>query len=510
VSDGAPLNRNLATMGLILATSMNSLDTTVVNVSLPHMRASLSASPEQITWVITSYIVASAVMTPLSGWLARRFSMKVLLLASVATFTVISVFCGVAGNLEQMVGFRLLQGIVGAPLMPIAQAALLNIYPAERHGRAMALYMMAIVAAPVCGPMVGGFLTDQLSWRWCFYINVPAGIAALLLIWSGLPKDKADARRFDFLGFGSLAVGIAALQLMVDRGPTLDWFSSHEIWIEAIVALIAFWVYLAHTITAKDPLFPTALFRDRNYVAGGTVGFLVSWLLYCSMVLLPLMMQGVLGYSVAQAGALATPRGLVMLGILQVIGRLDAIFDRRLLICFGLSLMSFSFVMMGAFDLSMTHDPIIWSTVVQGIGQGIFIVPLTTLTFLTIPADLRADASTLSNLLRNIGGSVGVAAVQALTATNIQTMHASLAANVRPDDPVLRAGLAPFLRPDTAAGATALNDEITRQATMVAYVNDFWLLAAIGFACLPLILMLRQPKRGASIGEAAVADAIHA
>jgi DHA2 family multidrug resistance protein len=487
-------NRGLLTLGILMAVFMNALDMTVVNVSLPHMQGSLSASPEQITWVVTSYIVATAVMTPVSGWVAARLGHKRTILICIAGFTAASVLCGLAASLPNIVVFRILQGITGAPISPMAQATLLNITPPARHARTLALFTMAVVVAPILGPVVGGFLTENYSWRWCFYINVPAGLGAMLLISTFLPGGEMKPRRFDFLGFGSLAIAIAALQLMLDRGPTQDWFYSREVCVEAIVAVAAFWIYLAHTLTTEHPLFPPALARDRNFSVSVTMSFFMLMLMMCSLTLLPLMMQGPLGYSVFYAGLLSMPRGLVIMAVLQVMGRLDSLIDRRLLVAIGLAFMVASFWRMSLFDLSMTGGSIVSATILQGVGQGVVLVPIMTLAFSTVRPEMRADASAVSNLLRNLGGSVGIAVIQAFTATNSQTMHASLAADIRPDDPVVRAALPALFSPHAVEGAVALNGEISRQALMVAYLDDFRLLAMVGLFCAPMILLLRQPR----------------
>jgi DHA2 family multidrug resistance protein len=498
VSALAEGRRGPITFGLMMATIMAVLDSTVVNVSLPHIQGNLSASPEQVTWVITSYIVATAVMTPLSGWLAARVGLKPMVLVSIAGFTVTSMLCGVAASLPQMVAFRILQGAAGAPIAPLCQAVLLNINPPERYGRAMALYMMGGVAAPVIGPIVGAWLTEALSWRWCFYINLPAGIGAMLILWTFLPHEAARARRFDFLGFGSLAVAIAAFQLLLDRGPSQDWFGSREIWAEAIVALAAFWVFLIHTLTAEHPLFDAALARDRNFVSTTAFAFVLMMLLVASNTLLPLMTQGVLGYPVMLSGLMNVPRGLVMLATLMIAGRLDAVVDRRGLVAAGLLVCVMGFWQMTRFDLSMTSGSIVVAAVLQGLGQGLVFVPLSTLAFATIRPALRPDASTISNLVRNLSGSIGISMMQALTAFNGQAMHAALAGHVSEADPVLRAALPPGLSLGTADGALALNAEITRQAQMVAYVDDFRLMFLLGLACAPLLLFLRLPRTGAA------------
>ena len=502
---GAVPNRGLITLGVVISTFMSALDTTVANISLPHMQGNLSASPEQITWVITSYIVAQAVAIPVSGWLAARFGIKPMLLACIAAFTVASVLVGLATSLPQLVAFRVLQGAVAAPLMPLTQTVLFNINPPERHGNAMAMFTLAAVVAPALGPVVGGWLTENLSWRWCFFINVPAGLVSMLLIAVFLPGARVEQRRFDFLGFGALSVALIAFQLMVDRGTTLDWFDSREIWIEATVAGTGLFVFLVHTATTRNPMFPPVLLRDRNYVTSIVLGFFFSVMMFSSFTLMPLMMQGLLGYSVLHAGYLSTPRGVLMLVMLPFMGRLDALVDRRILMAAGLSILVISFWWMAHFDLSMSGEQIVLATMLQGLGQALLFVPLSTFGFATIAPELRPEASSFSILIRNLGGSAGVAALQALTVANGQTMHASLAANVTPDDPVLRALTPELLSPDTVHGAMALDAEIARQALMVAYVNDFWLLTLICALCIPLVLLIRKMPRGS--GNAGPAEA---
>lgn len=483
-------NRGLITFGLILSAFMSAMDTTVANIALPHIQGNLSASPEQIGWVITSYFVATAITIPISGWLAARFGLKPMLIACVTGFTITSVLCGLATNLPELVLFRMLQGITAAPLMPIAQSVLININPPERLGRATATFTMAAVVAPAVGPIIGGYLTEDISWRWCFFINVPAGLVSVLMISAFLPATPPQRRAFDFLGFGSLALGIAALQLMLDRGTTLDWFASKEICAEAVLAAVGFWIFFTHTLTADRPLFPPALFRDRNLMTSMVFGFFFSVLTFSSFMLLPMMMQGVLGYSVIHTGVLSMPRGILMFCLLQIMGRIDAMVDRRLLVAIGLSFFALTFWQMSKFDLMMDGSAIVKATMLQGLGQGILFVPLSTLGFMTIPAALRADASALTTLVRNVGGSLGVAAIQALTVYNTQAMHTALTAHVTQ----LTAAGGSDLSADTPLGAMMLDGEIMRQATMVAYIDDFRLLAGIALMVIPLTLLLRNPN----------------
>ena len=486
----------------MVATFTGALDMTVVNVSLPHMQGSLSASAEQITWVLTSYMVATAVATPVTSWLAGRVGLKAMVLTCIALFTATSFLCGVATNLAEMVGLRILQGFAFAPIPPLAQAVLLKINPPERIGRAMAAFTMSTVAAPIIGPTLGGFITETLNWRWCFYVNLVPGIACFLLLWFFMPREATETRRFDFLGYGSLALSVGALQLMLDRGPSQDWFGSPEICVEAVIAASGIWVYLTHTLTARHPLFDPALVRDRNFVVGVSIMFLLMLLLFASVALLPLMMQNLLGYSATFTGLVNMPRALAMMAMLLIVGRLDATIDRRLLAALGMAILVFSFWRMANFDLSMGSDVVMEATVIQGFGQGLITVPVTTLALATILPNQRTDASTVLNLIRSVGGSVGVAAMQGLMVINNQAMHASLAGRIRPDDPVVRAGLPPSLWPDTTAGALALNAEINRQAEMVSFVNNFWLMIIVGMFCVPLVFLLRQPPRPAAAASA--------
>jgi DHA2 family multidrug resistance protein len=325
----------------------------------------------------------------------------------------------------------------------------------------------------------------------------------MVLLWVFLPHEKGQARRFDVLGFGSLAVAVGALQLVLDRGPTLDWFSSREIWVEALLAVGGFWVYVAHTLTAAHPLFHPAIIRDRNFVATTTFSFFVNVALFASLTLLPLMMQITLGYPVVTAGLVSTPRGVIIFVLLLIMGRLDAVIDRRLLLAVGVMFSAASFWQMAHFDLSMTNRSIVLASITLALGQGVMMVPLSTLAFATLNPALRAEASTAMFLVRNVGSAVGVSSMQALVAFNGQRMHAALAAHVVAADPVVRAGLPPHLSPETVQGALTLNAEITRQATMVAYVDAFRVLVFVALLSMPLLLLLRPRKApGAAIAVA--------
>ena len=489
-------NRWPITISIMLATVMNSLDTTIANVALPHMQGSVSASPEQITWVLTSYIVSAAIMTPLSGWLADRIGRKRMFLISIGGFTAASMLCGIASSLPEIVLFRVLQGVFGAALIPLSQAVLLDINPPEKHGQAMAIWGAGAILGPILGPALGGYFTENFSWRWCFYINLPIGILAFLGVLFFISGDRSvRAKRFDFLGFGMLTLFIAAIQMMLDRGPSQDWFQSKEIWTEAILAAIGLWVFVAHTFTTDHPFFDKALIRDRNFVTASVFGFFVGILLFSTMALLPPMMQTLMGYPVLTSGLVSMPRGVGSFAAMFFVGRLIGKVDTRLILLTGLLISTAALVQMTHFDLSMTVWPFITSGVVQGLGVGLLFVPLSTLAFATIPPHLRPEGSSVYTLVRNLGSSVGISIMNALVVANTQTMHAALAAKVVPSDAVVRATLPRMFDPSTTAGVTALNGEITRQASMVAYVDDFRLMLIITIACMPMLLLMRRPRR---------------
>lgn len=489
-------NRIPITISIMLATVMNSLDTTIANVALPHIQGSVSASADQITWVLTSYIVATAIMTPMTGWLTARIGRKKLFLLAIGGFTVSSMLCGIAGSLPEIVAFRLVQGLCGAPLIPLAQAELLDINPPERHGQAMAMWGAGALLGPILGPALGGYLTEHFSWRWCFYINLPVGILAFLGVLTFISSERQGQQRpFDFLGFGMLTVFIGSFQLMLDRGPTQDWFSSMEIWTELLLAIGALWIFVTHTLTAEHPFLDRALAKDRNFVTATVFGFFVGVLLFSTMALLPPMLQVLMGYPVLTSGLVTMPRGIGSWLAMLVVGRIIGRIDTRLILATGLTLCAIALWQMMHFDLSMGSRPVIVSGVIQGLGIGLLFVPLSTLAFATIQPWLRPDASAVYTLVRSLGSSVGISIMQALITTNTQKMHASLAAHIDPTSSVLRHGVVP---PGGGAASTsgleALDAVINRQAAMVAYVDDFKLMFIITLVCLPMLLLMRKPR----------------
>ncbi|MEP7210942.1 MAG: DHA2 family efflux MFS transporter permease subunit [Alphaproteobacteria bacterium] len=489
-------NRGPITVSIMLATIMNSLDTTIANVALPHIQGSVSASQDQITWVLTSYIISAAIMTPLSGWLSGRIGRKRLFLISIAGFTVASMLCGIANSLVEIVVYRLLQGLFGASLIPLSQVLLLDINPPEKHGQAMAIWGAGAILGPILGPALGGYLTDNFDWRWVFYINLPIGILAFLGVWFFISHDgEPMAKKFDFLGFGTLTVFIGSIQLLLDRGPTLDWFDATEIQIYAIIAASSLWAFITHTLTAKHPFFDPKLMTDTNFMTACLLGFFVGILLFATMALLPPMMQVLMGYPVLTSGLVSMPRGLGSFCAMFVVGQLIGRVDTRLILLTGLSLSAIALWQMTQFDLSMNSTPFIVSGIIQGFGIGLIFVPLSTLAFATVPPHLRAEGSSVYTLIRNLGAAVGISIMQALIVSNTQAMHESLAADIIPSDPVVHATLGSQFDLSSIIGLATINGEITRQSTMVAYVDDFRLMLVVTIICAPMLLLMRKPKK---------------
>jgi len=481
----------LITISVMLASIMSSLDTTIANVALPRIQGSVSATQDQMAWVLTSYIVAAAIMTPLSGWLTSQIGRNRVFLYSVAGFTVASMLCGVAQSLPQIVLARLLQGLCGAALVPLSQAVLLDINPPERHARAMAVWVMGVTLGPIVGPALGGWLTENYNWRWVFYINVPFGILAFLGISSFLPETAIKKSRFDFFGFTALSVAIAAFQIMLDRGQLKDWFSSVEIWIEATIAAVAFYLFVIHMLTTTEQRFVSpALFKDRNFVAGNVFVFIVGLVLFATLALLPPLLQDLLNYPVVTTGLVTAPRGFGTLAAMFIVGRVMGKIDIRLIIATGFALTAVSSWQMTGFDLQMDSSAVVWSGIFQGLGTGLVYVPLAAATFATLSPSLRNEGTSFFSLIRNLGSSIGISVVNTLLTRNTQIMHATLGEHVSRYSSVLHAQMgsgSPSLR--TMAG---LNATVTEQGSMIAYNNDFKLMMVLSLAAIPLVVLLRK------------------
>src|SRR5246127_2518989 len=501
-------NRGAITGSIMLATFMQGVDTTIANVALPHMQGSFSAAQDQIAWVVTSYIVAAAIMTPLTGWLAGGLGLKDVFFFSVAGFTVASALCGVATNLAQMVIFRLLQGICGAALVPLSQSVLLQINPPERHAKAMSVWGMGVILGPIIGPGLGGWLTDQYNWRWGFFINVPVGVLAATGILIFI-RDTRRAHReaFDFFGFATLSLAIGALQMLLDRGELKDWFGATEICVEAAISGLALYLFIVHTATATDRSFLNRdLVKDTNCIIGTVMMFLIGIPLYGTMTLLPTMLQDLMNYPVMTTGLVTAPRGVGTMVAMFVVARLIGRVDTRLVIVTGLLVTAVALWEMTGFSLYMGTSPIIVTGVLQGFGLGFVFTPLSTVTFSTLPRQLLTQGTAIFSLMRNIGGSVGLAIVEALLAENTQIVHSRLIEHLRPDNPLAQSQLASPYSLTDPSGIPALNAMATRQAAMVAYIDNFKLMMIMIIAGLPLVLLLRKPRPVPLAAAAALAE----
>jgi DHA2 family multidrug resistance protein len=502
------VNRAAITVCVILATLMQALDTTIANVALPYMQGSVSASQDQIDWVLTSYIVAAAIMTPPTGYLAGRLGLKRLFLVSVAGFTVASMLCGMAQSLVEIVLFRILQGLFGAALVPLSQTVLLNINPKERQGSAMAMWGVAVMAGPVLGPVLGGWLTENYSWRWVFYINLPIGVLAFLGMTTFLSETaRNSAAKLDWLGFGTLSLAIGALQVMLDRGEELDWFGSGEIVIEAVTAASALYLFLAHTFTTDAPFVRPSLFRDRNFAAGSLFIAIIGLTYYASLALQPPYLQNLMNYPIVAAGLVLGPRGVGTMGAMLAVGKLTGRVDTRLLLAIGLGLTAWSFYAMTGWTPDVSQMTIVGVGVIQGIGLGFLFVPLSVVTLSTLAPELRAEGAGLYSLSRNIGSSIGISMVNSLLTENTQVNHAEIVQHVTAvnrifADPII----AQFWNPVTATGRAALDALITQQAQIIAYIDDYKLLMIATLAVIPLLVVFSKPPRGVATDGAAAME----
>ncbi|WP_372782714.1 DHA2 family efflux MFS transporter permease subunit [Phenylobacterium sp.] len=500
-------NRIPITGALMLATLMNTLDSTIANVTLPHMQGSVSASQDQIIWVLTSYIIATAIMTPLSGWLSQKIGRKTMFLASIAGFTFASILCGVATNLPELVIFRLIQGVAGASLIPLSQTVMLDIYPQRLIPRVMSIWSAAVILGPIIGPTLGGWLTEDFSWRWVFYINVPIGILAFLGIWTFMDRDDGGRQRpFDFLGFGALVLFIGGFQLLVDRGPSQDWFDSKEIWIETAICIAGLWIFIVQTMTAEHPFFHRDLAKDGNFVGTTLFGMFVGVMLFSVSALLPSMMQTLLGYSALQAGVASMTRGLGSFIAFLAVPMLVARFGPRSVLLVGILLSSLALWQMGQFDLSMTPGPIEMAGFIQGIGTGLLFAPLNTLAYAKLAPVHRTEGTIVSTMARSLGSSAGISVLQAMLIRDAAAAHSGLSEHITVTDPVIRWATPRMFDLQSVTGLAALNGEVTRQGTMISYDALFGSMAIGCLLLAPSLLLLKSPKRPPPSGPELVAD----
>ena len=488
--------RGLLMVAVMGATMIQILDSTIANVAIPHMQTSLGATRDSVTWVLTSYILASAVIMPITGWLSDRVGSRRLFLFSVGGFIIASMLCGVSANLTQMVIFRILQGVCAAFIGPLSQTILLDINPPDRAGKAMTIWGMGIMLAPIFGPMIGGFLTENYNWRWVFYINLPIGIPTFLLLWWLLPSRAITQRGFDIIGFSMLAIGLAALQLMLDRGQQVDWFDAWEIRIEAIVALSALWIFFLHSRWGKNPLFSTALTSNANFMIALPFMLLVGIIMMAVFALLPPMLQGLRGYSVLDTGIILAPRGLGMLFAMSIVARLTMFVDPRVVIAFGCTLVATSLYLMTGWSLDITAWDIGVSGAIQGLGLGLMFMPLNLLAFSTLGPQHRTDGSSLSYLFRNLGGSIGISISTTLLARNIQINHEELGGRITSFNlPSIDLSSVDRFGDVGEAAMRIADAQINQQAAMIAYLDDFKAMMVVTIIAIPFLMLLKVPKK---------------
>ncbi|RBP16766.1 DHA2 family multidrug resistance protein [Roseiarcus fermentans] len=494
------------TVCIMMATVMQALDTTIANVALPYMQGSLSTTQDQINWVLTSYIVSAAIMTSPLGWMATRVGRKKLFIVCTAGFTVASMLCGVALSIEQMVAYRVLQGVFGAALVPLSQAVMLDIFPPNRRGSAMAIWGMGVMLGPIMGPTLGGWLTDSYSWRWVFFVNLPFGILTTAGLWAFM--SETPTRRdipFSWFGFLSLSLGIGSLQMMLDRGEQLGWFDSPEVVAEGVLSVVGFYFFLADVFTSKRPFISVRIFRDWNFSIALIFMFLIGIILLATMALVTPFIQNLLGYPVLSSGYLLGTRGIGTFVAMFLVGRLSGKVDSRLLIFIGLVLATASLWQMVGWSLDVSARTIAVNSVMQGFGLGFVFVPLNTLAFASLPAELRTEGAALWTLIRNIGSSVGISVVIAQLTTMITIYHSQIVERVTPFSDALHMPNAASLAGPGLANLEMLEAMVTQQAAAMAYSNDFLLMTLVSLSAFPLLALIRSPKVApvAAKGEAA-------
>lgn len=503
----SPVNPWLVAMAVMSATFMEVLDTTVVNVSLPHIAGNLSASTEEATWVLTSYLVANAIVLPATGWLGARFGRKNFLTTCIIIFTLASALCGVAHSLGMLILARVLQGAGGGALQPISQAILLESFPPKRRGVAMAVFGVGVVVAPIIGPTLGGWITDNYSWRWVFYLNLPIGILSVFLV-QMMVIDPPYLRhghhgtRIDYIGFGLLALWVGSLQIMLDKGQQEDWLASPLIRVLAASAALGLVAFVAWELCVEHPIVHLRILKNRNFAAGTALMTMVGAVLYGSIALVPLFLQQLMGYSAMQSGLAISPRGLGSLCVMLMVGRLVGLIDARFLILCGFIILGFATMMFGDLTLSMAPRNITLPNIISGAALALLFVPLSTLAVATLPQREMGNATGIYNLMRNLGGSIGIAVVTTMLSRNAQTHQVAIVAHLTPYDPAYQERLAstaqamaPMLGTPAATDAAqaSLYATTLQQASLMAFVDDFRLMAVMCFICIPAILLFKKP-----------------
>ena len=483
---------------LTLASTLYGMSVTIANVALPQLQGALGATQDQIAWTVTFNIVGTAVITPMTGWLTIRFGQRKLMLCAVLGFTIASLMCGRATDLVELVLYRVCQGAFGAPLVPLSQAIILGIFPKRSHGLATAIWGMGVVFGPVIGPTVGGFLSETYDWRWVFYVIAPFSFVAYLGAWSYIRDDRKDtSRRLDWTGFISLSLALAALQLLLDRGNGLDWFDSLEIMLEAGIALLCFYIFFAHVLTANSPYLNPWLLRDRNYALGVVLVFIYGMLNFTPMVLFPPMLQELRGYPDSIIGLLLAARGLgSLLGNFLVVWL--SRYDPRIGLALGFLAQGGSCWILAQFDINMTTTGIAWTSAIQGFGVGLSWVPLTVLMLSRIAPSHIPEGTAVLHLLRNIGSSIYISLTVTLVIRSTSVNYSDMSTRINPLNQLLDfPAIIGQWDIETVTGLVKLSEEIERQSAMIGYINAFYVLAFTSFAAVPLVLFARKSDHSA-------------
>jgi len=490
-------NRVLTGTAVMAATIMQVLDTTIINVALPNMAGQLDATPDNISWVLTSYLIASAIIMPLTGFITDRIGQKRFLLISIAGFVITSMLCGMAASLFQMVLFRFLQGVFGAALVPLSQSIMLQIFPGEQRGKAMAIWSMGVMVAPIMGPTLGGYLTEAISWRWTFYINLPVGILSFILAMRHVPDTPVKARRMDWMGFATLALGIGALQLILDRGNQDDWFSSQTLEVAAFVSVTSLLFFVIYTLTGKHhPLFDLRIFKDRNYLVASLIMTTIGIGFFGGMLLQSLFLQNFLGYPTFEAGLYMAPRGLASFLVMIFVGKFVGKIAPRNFILAGIFASIAGNYLMTHFTGDITASDLIVPMMLQGMGMGLIFVPISTLAFTTLPKETAAEAAGIYSLIRAVGSSFGIAILATYFSRSTQQSWSLLRGEITPYSEALRLYLSPLhLGAQDPQGIAYAAKAVLHQAQNIGYIDSFWFATMNFVLMLPLLLLVRTPKK---------------
>ncbi len=485
--------RFLITVGVMSATVMQVLDTTIVNVALPDMQGQLNATPDTITWVLTSYLVASGIFMPLTGYFTDRFGQKRNLMISIFGFVVTSMLCGISTNLGEIVVFRLLQGVFGAALVPLSQAIMVQVFPVRERGKAMAIWGIGVMVGPILGPTLGGYLTQTLSWRWTFYVNLPVGILSFLIAWLAVPDTERRERSMDWIGFVLMACAIGGLQMVLDRGNQEDWFSSNVILVTSLVAAAGLVGFVANGLRRPETaIFDLRLFRDRNFALSCILIAAVGLSLYGTLVLQPILLEHLLGYPTATAGLIMAPRGVTSMISMFLVGRVINRTGPRSLIFVGIALAALGTFAMTRYSLNIDVWWAVWPILLQGLGMGMIFVPLSTIAFATLDPRVSAEAAGMFSLTRTIGSAVGISIVTTVFTRQSQVVWNQLGGHLHDLGGAVSRYLAGLgLAPSAPGGSALLGAELARQSSMVAMVDAFALVAWSFVVVIPLVLMLR-------------------